>query len=352
MRACGVVVEYNPFHNGHLYHVTQSKEETNADITVAVMSGNFLQRGEPAIIDKFSRTRAALKNGVDLVIELPYLYAVQSADLFAHGSIAVLQALNVDTVCFGSESGKIDPFMKGYLHFKEHENKFQSILHRYLDEGFSFPKASTYAYESIGLTEGELDLSQPNNILGFSYVKAAKELNASMDIHTIKRTENHYHDQHIDTSIASATSIRKEIIQENMITSKANAALPPATIEVLENYLTQNGKWHAFETYFDFLQYLVQIKSVQELRLYHGMIEGLEYRLKETSKTATTFEHWMQLLKTKRYTWTRLQRMFIHLLTHTTKEDMDTYIGELLPYVRILGMNNQGRSFINQQKRN
>ncbi|GEL75984.1 nucleotidyltransferase [Tenuibacillus multivorans] len=352
MKACGLIVEYNPFHNGHVYHLQQSQEHTQADVMVAVMSSSFLQRGEPAIMDKFHRARAALRSGVDIVLELPYVYAVQFADLFARGAVLTLSGLGVDDVCFGSEAGKIDPFIKGYQHYKQHQQTFQPQLQQSLKDGLSFPQASKKAYESIGLTTGEVDLSQPNNILGFSYVKAVEEINSHMKPRTIQRTKSGYHDEQIEHEIASATSIRREILSDRSITSNALKALPSATIEQLEAYQRKSVLWHDWEAYFPFLQLLVETRSIEEIRSIHGVIEGLEYRLKQTVHEAETFEHWMQLLKTKRYTWTRLQRVFVHLLTNTTGEDIEYYKNlKEAPYLRILGMTNKGREYIQQQKK-
>lgn len=148
MRTCGLIVEYNPFHNGHAYHLEQSIRKTNADTTIAVMSGNFLQRGEPAINDKFSRTKAALTNGVDLVVELPYVFACQYADLFSKGAIATLDALGVDQICFGSESGNIQPFLNGYEKWSNEKTFFEKTLKESLTSGASFPQASREACKS------------------------------------------------------------------------------------------------------------------------------------------------------------------------------------------------------------
>src|SRR5699024_6921231 len=170
MKACGLVVEYNPFHFGHLHHLTSSKTLTNADCMIAVMSGNFLQRGEPAIMDKCHRTTAALASGVDIVIELPYSYAVQNSTLFAEGAIKSLHQLGVSSICFGSETGSIEPFSQASTYIQRHQETYQEALQRYLKQGDAFPSASSKAYKEIGLSA--LDLSKPNNILGLSYVQA------------------------------------------------------------------------------------------------------------------------------------------------------------------------------------
>ena len=169
MKACGVVVEYNPFHNGHLYHLQKSKELTNADCMIAVMSRNFLQRGEPAIIDKFHRTKAALAAGADIVIELPYAYAVQSSELFAKGAILSLHELGVSSICFGSELGEIEPFLTLINRLEENKHIFDETIKKLLKQGLSYPKANSEALEKIGIHE--IDMMKPNNILGFSYVK-------------------------------------------------------------------------------------------------------------------------------------------------------------------------------------
>ncbi|MBB6455012.1 putative nucleotidyltransferase [Salirhabdus euzebyi] len=353
MKACGLIVEYNPFHNGHVYHLESSKKKTNADCVVAVMSGNFLQRGEPAILDKWHRAEAALQTGVDLVVELPYVFAVQHADLFAKGAILTLDALQVDTVCFGSEQGDITPFHNAYSHFKQNEGNFTYQLQIGLKEGLSFPEASRRAYEQINLTTNELNLSQPNNILGFSYVKSIFDLKTSLKPETIQRTKSQYHDEEIENQIASATSIRREIISSKNLSEKAKSAIPLSTYHAFLTYLEKTSVLHHWEHYFTLLQHTVWTLDLETLRTIHGMEEGLEYRLKKTVNHAESFQHWMELLKTKRYTWTRLQRMFVHLLTMTTKLEMESiHMLKSIPYIRILGMNEKGRQYINERKKN
>src|SRR5690625_3404959 len=171
VKACGLIVEYNPLHNGHLYHIKEARNISQAECMIAVMSGSFLQRGEPAIIDKFHRTNAALASGVDIVLELPYPYAVQSSDLFAKGSVKTLYEVGVENICFGSEQGDISHFITSYNIYKDHQDTYRHELKNYLQQGMSFPQASKHAYKKIGLTHQDMDLSQPNNILGFSYIK-------------------------------------------------------------------------------------------------------------------------------------------------------------------------------------
>ncbi|GAB3799891.1 nucleotidyltransferase [Virgibacillus kimchii] len=352
MKACGLIVEYNPFHNGHLYHLQQSRMTTDADCIIAVMSGSFLQRGEPAIIDKFHRTRAALHAGVDIMLELPYPYAVQSSDFFAKGAVLTLNEIGADSICFGSESGNIEYFKTAYHQFEGKKHLFQEVLKSELQKGTAFPEASRIAYGQIGLTTDEMDLSKPNNILGFSYVKTILDRRLSMDAYTIKRTNNNYHDQSVTSSIASATSIRKAIFDTGGITEKLKKTMPYETQLQMQNYKTASGVWHTWETYFPFLHYRVMTMSLEELANIHDVEEGLEYRIKKSAKMVTSFQSWMNGLKTKRYTRTRLQRIFVHILTNTTKEEMELLKKDTtVPYIRLLGMTKKGQSYLNRFKK-
>ncbi|WP_077622124.1 nucleotidyltransferase [Sediminibacillus massiliensis] len=352
MDACGLIVEYNPFHFGHKYHLEQSRQLSGADCMVAVMSGNFLQRGEPAIIDKFERAKAAIDSGVDLVVELPTLYAVQNSDYFAKGALMILGELGVDSICFGSEQGKTEPFLHARKTLEEQSDKYTDILKHGLSDGLSFPEASRSAYETIGLSNKEIDLTKPNNILGFSYIKAIHQLKLSIRPMTIKRIHNDYHDTEIQHQIASATSIRKELHKHRKLTEPVNSTLPGPSKRALERYLQKAKTWHNWEAYFSILQYRVLTMPVDQLKNVFGIREGLEYRLKKTAKEADSFESWMQLLKTKRYTWTRLQRVFVNILLHNEADSVSRMLeNDAAPYIRILAMSPAGRSYLNLMKK-
>lgn len=352
MKACGLIVEYNPFHNGHAYHIQESRKTSEADCMIGVMSGNFLQRGEPAIIDKFHRTKAALSAGIDIVLELPYAYAVQSSDLFAKGSVHTLNEIGVSNICFGSESGDVTHFTKGYQLFSDKEKLFKKTLKEELGQGTSFPEASRMAYQKIGLADSEMDLTRPNNILGFSYVKTILRDTLSIDPLTIKRSKSNYHDQNFSGSIASATSIRKELLADGAISPELAKTMPVETINQLQKYRLHSDVWHEWERYFPILKYRVQTMSASEIANIHGVDEGLENRIKKTADKAVSFVDWVKRIKTKRYTWTRLQRMLVHILTNTKKSDL-TFAknNPTVPYVRLLGMTGKGQSFLNVQKK-
>ncbi|MFZ3579397.1 nucleotidyltransferase [Virgibacillus sp. DJP39] len=352
MDACGLIVEYNPFHNGHLHHLTEAKKHSNAPCMIAVMSGNFLQRGEPAIIDKFHRAKAALASGVDIVLELPFLYAVQSSDLFAKGAVQTLNEIGVSSICFGSESGTTSNFITSYEILKEKGSTFKEVLRKNLHNGLSFPEASKLAYEKIGLTNSEMDLSQPNNILGFSYIKEILDHSLNINAFTVKRTKSGYHDQKISGSIASATSIRKQLINDGSITNESLSTFSDHTRKQLASYYDKTDVWHNWEHYFSLLQYRVLTMDYSELAAIHGVDEGLEYRIKKTAKKSKSINEWIDAIKTKRYTWTRIQRIFVHLLTNTKKEHVEFIKkSNSVPYVRVLGMTEQGQAYLNKQKK-
>ncbi|PAD39961.1 nucleotidyltransferase [Terribacillus sp. 7520-G] len=344
MKSCGLIVEYNPLHNGHVYHIQQAQKLTGSDCMIAVMSGNFTQRGEPAILHKFSRTKTALSAGIDLVIELPFLFAVQHADLFAKGAVSILHALQADHLVFGSEDGSIAAFHRALSGQQANQAAFESVLKQKLGNGLSYPEANRAAYEAVGM-DSSLDLGSPNNILGFAYMKAAEELGTRLQVHTIRRIEAGYHDQSISGPIASATSIRTAWLDNDKEAVKQ--AVPGSTYELLSGeYL------HGWEEYFPLLRYLILTRPAEMLRQIQGMEEGLEYRFKKYINQSQDFKHFLTLIKTKRYTWTRLQRVCVHLLSNTQKQFADEHLeGPACPYIRVLGMTKKGQAFLASRKK-
>lgn len=347
MKACGLIVEYNPFHNGHIYHLNSAKEESKADCMIAVMSGSFLQRGEPALIDKFHRTSAALKSGVDIVLELPYAYSVQSSDIFAEGAIKCLNALKIDSLCFGSESGKIDLFSDNYHLLKQKQLLYDIILKEELAKGHSYPLASNKAYTTIGF---DIDMFKPNNILGFSYTKEVLSNELPINLLAIERINNNYHDKNIEDSIASATSVRETILNSG-INNDVEMALPNETVKMLNSYKKKSKTYHYWEKYFNLLNYQVTSASREQLSNIALVDEGLHNRIKDTASQATSFEEWMHLIKTKRYTWTKIQRIFTHILTATSQAELNLFY-EHNNKIRLLGMTETGQKYINQIKNN
>ncbi|HDR4370443.1 nucleotidyltransferase [Bacillus cereus] len=348
-----MVVEYNPFHNGHLYHVQQTKKLTQSDIIIAVMSGPFLQRGEPALISKWYRTKMALANGVDLVVELPYVFATQKAETFANGAISILNALRVSEICFGSEDGQIENFYNTISIQKNEEETFNCIVKQFMDAGNSYAKATSDAFSHILTSEKNIDMSQPNNILGFQYMKAILSQNSSIQAQTIKRFASHYHDETFnDQHIASATSIRKQLFSEEGSFTTIEPFLPQATTSLLANYKQNYGILHNWEQYFSFFKYRLMTMSPGDLRHIYEIEEGLEHRILSKIQNSSSFYSFMEALKTKRYTWTRLQRACTHILTNTTKEDIrSANIEQHAPYIRLLGMSQKGQTYLSKNKK-
>lgn len=345
MKACGLVVEYNPFHNGHVYHLEEAKKMSESDCLIAVMSGSFLQRGEPALVDKFSRTKAALESGVDIVLELPYAYSVQSSELFSHGAIKALNALKISSLCFGSESGIIHDFLNSYHNFNENKHEFNNILKKELTKGLSYPDAHNLAYDKIGFN---LNVLQPNNILGFNYVKEILNNQYNIDLYTLKRIDNNYHDTKINSNISSATSIRREIL-ENGITEKVTSTLPLSMNNELNSFYLKTNTFIDWESYFSLLQYKVLSTSRTTLSKIALVDEGIHNRIKDSAQHAKSFHHWMTLIKTKRYTWVKIQRIFTHILTSTTQSELN-HFHHNNNNVRLLGMSKVGQAYLNKIK--
>ncbi|MCH1623896.1 nucleotidyltransferase [Fredinandcohnia quinoae] len=353
MKSVGVIVEYNPFHNGHKYHIDETRKKTNADCVVAIMSGNFLQRGEPALVSKWSRTKMALEAGIDIVIELPYAFATQKAETFANGAISLLNALHCDEVCFGSEHGTINEFIMTVDFMKKHQETFDKYLKEAIKEGNSYPKAASLAYLSLSNDEKYLDLSKPNNILGYHYVKAIIEQKSKLIATTIKRTSAEYHDEvFTHTSIASATSIRKALFSTKGNLDEIKNFLPETTLSLLTAYYDEYKQFHQWEDYFGLFKYRLLTSNPAELALIYEVEEGIENRLLSTIKVSTSFKDFIERIKTKRYTWTRLQRLCLHVLTHTTKNEMlNIKENKSASYIRLLGMSQKGQKYLNLIKK-
>ncbi|MEW9501412.1 nucleotidyltransferase [Jeotgalibacillus marinus] len=349
MKATGIVVEYNPFHNGHLLHATESRKITGNDVLIAVMSGPFLQRGEPALVSKWERTRMALSAGVDVVIELPYAFATQHASNFALGAVTLLDAIGCEALCFGSEDGKEDTFIER-IHWKNNnQDALDSQIKEFMKKGYSYPSSVAKSYEHLTTGLQALDLSQPNNMLGLQYVEAIKKQARTIKPYTILRKSSGYHEATLHTGkISSATSIRKAIFDGSL--EKIKEHVPTSTYLQLQQYINTYHQFHQWENYWQLLQHLLITHSPLELREIYEIEEGIEYRLIEHARTSTSFHSFMKKVKTKRYTWTRIQRMLIHVLTHTKKEEI---IDNPTPtYLRLLGMTQRGRAYLNAQKKN
>lgn len=342
MKALGLIVEYNPFHNGHKLHLEKSKEISKADLAIAVMSGNFLQRGEPAILDKFKRAEIALLNGVDLIIELPSFYSTQSAEIFAKGAVSILNDIGIDELIFGSESGDI-----GELEFMadlqlERKDELDEIINFEIKKGISYPNAFNIAVEKL---TGKKDVLSPNNILGIEYIKAIKKIKSKIEYKTIKREKAGYYTGDLEDDIASASVIRKEILSGNIGNIKNVVSKKTYDYIVEEKELIAD-----FKDYYEIIRYKI-IDSKERLLEIQDMEEGFENRLYENAIKHKDFLEFYNAVISKRFTNSRLNRILNHILISLTKEITEDAL-ESVPYIRVLAFNSNGQKFLNKIKKN
>ncbi|MFC4598866.1 nucleotidyltransferase [Cohnella hongkongensis] len=360
MSTVGIVVEYNPLHNGHLYHLQQSKKITQAENVVAVMSGNFLQRGEPALADKRARTEMALRAGCDLVLELPVAYSSQPAQWFAYGAIAVLDASGVvDSLCFGSESGELASLQQLASLLAEEPEAFSPLLAARLKEGLPYPSAFTSAAEAYlrekGLDEHAYSLTQPNHTLGLHYLIALRKLGSAIVPYTLRREKSGYGQTEItDTKIASATALRKLLLGESGSLDQLAAYVPESTLAILRRE-TQAGRapihWESFSRPL-FHELLRQ--SAPSLSEFAEVSEGLEYRIRGVLSELPEYsvEALLQALKTKRYTRTKLQRTLLRiLLGHRKAQLSPERLADGVDYIRVLGFTSRGQRLLRDMRR-
>ncbi len=357
MKVLGIVAEYNPFHNGHLHHLQTSKASLNPDCVVIVMSGNFTQRGEPAIADKWARAEIALLCGADLVIELPCVYAMSSAEYFAFGAIKLLDSLGaVNVLCFGSESGSISDLDNVAEILVDEPNEYKNALKSHMSLGKSFPAARQAALSDYYKSQDyQCDLSSllrsSNNILGIEYLKALKRLNSAIVPTTFKRVGNQYNSTNLSGELSSATSIRKVIWENSWQVARQliKNTVPPQTLSVLDREF-ELGRFpvapHHFETVL--LSKLRSISS-EEISYLPYMEDGLENRLKQAADSAGSYEELVNTVCTRRYPFTRIQRILFSLLTGLKKSAFDNFNKNGGPaYIRILGFNETGRTFLSE----
>lgn len=334
MKAVGLVTEYNPLHNGHLYHLATAKQLVNADVVVAVMSGNFTQRAEPAILDKWHRTKAALLAGVDLVVELPVQFAVQPAHLFAHGAITLLDSLQVTDFVFGAEHADWN-----FGDLVAAEDQFEPVNFSHFNATYA-----TLFNDQLQRQTG-IALTEPNDILAFGYTKANLQLATPIQLHAIKRAGSAYHDENIDdqiNQIGSASAIRKAVTDGNLAYENL---VPPQTAFNLKQ-LKHVNDW---EDLYPLLRYQLIQAPLTYIHQIYQMSEGLEYRLKRAAQTATSFREFMQLAKSKRYTYSRLQRVCLYTLLQVSTQEMQVRFKT--PYLRVLGFNHSGQKYLHQIKK-
>lgn len=342
----GIIAEYNPFHNGHAYHLAKSKELAKADYVIAVVSGNFVQRGNVSLINKWDKANMALAEGVDLVIELPTVYSISSAENFAYGAIKILNSLSiVDYVAFGTELDDINVLDRCADILYKEPQKFVNLLNHELSKGLSFPKARENAllmYLNDIRTYSNV-LSSPNNILAIEYLKALKKIRSHISPISIKRKNAGYNDLEITNNFASATAIRKKIIDNKP--AGLSKLMPANSYRILYNSI-QKGHFVKDITSFEKeILYVLRKMSIKEIANLPDVSEGLEHSIKNAANSCNTIEEFMNIIKTKRYTNTRIQRILLYALLGITKEDIKNST-KVQSYIRVLGMNKKGKDLI------
>lgn len=339
MKINGIIAEYNPFHNGHKYQLEESKRRTGADYTIVVISGNFVQRGAPALLDKHSRAEMALRCGADLVLEIPAVYATSSAEYFATGAVSLLDRLNVVTdLCFGSECGEVSLLTEVASILLTEPEEFTHSLKGFLRDGYSYPNARTAAMiqYSPSLAYNREIFSSSNNILGIEYIKAIRRQKSSMTPVTIKRQGAGYHALVPDTEYCSALSIR-HALWEGKDASCLQAYMPEAANRLLADRLNR-GKLVRSNDFSAVLYYKLLSEREYGFEKYLDVSAALSDRIVNRLDEYVTFDAFCDLLKTKEMTYTRISRCLLHILLNITKEDM-ALCNELsyTPYARVLG---------------
>lgn len=329
MNVIGVVVEYNPFHNGHLYQIKKIKESFPDSVIIVAMSGHFNERGEVSILSKWDKTSIALKYGVDIVLEIPFVFSNQSSDIFSYAAIKMLSSFKIDTLVFGSESNNLDMLMSA-AKVQLDNPKFDSLVKDYIDKGLNYPSSVSKAI--FDLTD--LNISKSNDILGVSYIKEILRNNLDINVFLIKRT-NGFLDNSLDDSIVSASNIRNRLINNEDISKY----VPSGVSDLVRNV--------DYDLFFKLLKYKV-ISEKDSLDKYHLVDEGINNRIYDAACKASDFNDFVERIKSKRYTYNKINRILINIFLGFTKSDAIKF--KSLDYIRLLGLSKKGKEYFSSIK--
>lgn len=350
-KVLGIIAEYNPFHNGHMYHLQKAKEQSGAQYSICIMSGNFVQRGNTSILNKWKKAEMAILNGIDLVIELPTIYSVASAESFSLGAIKLLENLKiVDTISFGTETNDFAALNNISGIVCEEPKKYKELLNQELKKGLSFPKARENAlmlYLNDNKRYANI-LNEPNNILAIEYLKSLKKIKSTIQPVPIKREKVYYNDNTIVDEFASATAIRE--LLKNKQFSEIRKVVPIETYKILSQESELENIVLDLSKYEKEIIYNLRKMTVEQIADLPDVSEGLEYSIKNAASFANNLKDLMGVVKTKRYTTTRIQRILICSLLGITKKDV-IMSKRTLPYARILGFNEKGKELISKMSK-
>lgn len=361
MKAVGLVTEYNPFHNGHLYHLNKAMELTGADISVAVMSGDFVQRGEPAVLDKYTRTSMALNSGVNLVVELPVNYALSSAESFAAGALKVLDYVKADSIAFGSESGDIERLSKLAHILCDNEDTLYKEISKYTANGISYAAARQKVVEKLTDKDTAALLTSSNNILAVEYLKAIIKNNYAIKPYTVQRQGDSYNDTDIRSEYASATALRENLKADNIseyIPVKAGLILSSNTNYIYPDDITEALFTRLLDILFAsnydknvFIENVMQYPDVSKEiagRLYKSAMDMITRTVSQRSESkdnlAFSFGSLCEHIKTKEVPLSRIKRALVKITLGLDKKHMEKYANE--PYIRVLGFDKKGQEYL------
>lgn len=361
MKAVGLVTEYNPFHNGHLYHLNKAMELTGADISVAVMSGDFVQRGEPAVLDKYTRTSMALNSGVNLVVELPVNYAVSSAESFAAGALKVLDYVKADSIAFGSESGDIERLSKLAHILCDNEDTLYKKISKYTANGISYAAARQKVVEKLTDKDTAALLTSSNNILAVEYLKAIIKNNYAIKPYTVQRQGDSYNDTDIRSEYASATALRENLKADNIseyIPVKAGLILSSNTNYIYPDDITEALFTRLLDLFFAsnydknvFIEIVMQYPDVSKEiagRLYKSAMDMITRTVPQGAESKDngvfSFGSLCEHIKTKEVPLSRIKRALVRITLGLDKKHMEKYANE--PYIRVLGFDKKGQEYL------
>lgn len=361
MKAVGLVTEYNPFHNGHLYHLNKAMELTGADISVAVMSGDFVQRGEPAVLDKYTRASMALNSGVNLVVELPVNYAVSSAESFAAGALKVLDYIKADSIAFGSESGDIERLSKLAHILCDNEDVLYKEISKYTANGISYAAARQKVVEKLTDKDTATMLTSSNNILAVEYLKAIIKNNYAIKPYTVQRQGDSYNDTDIRSEYASATALRENLKADNIseyIPVKAGLILSSNTNYIYPDDITEALFTRLLDILFAsnydknvFIENVMQYPDASKEiagRLYKSAMDMITRTVPQGAGSKDdvefSFGSLCEHIKTKEVPLSRIKRALVRITLGLDKKHMEKYANE--PYIRVLGFDKKGQEYL------
>ena len=351
MKILGIIAEYNPFHNGHAFHIREALKTSNCDAAVVVMSGDFVQRGEPAIFPKHLRTQMALTEGASVVLELPTCFACGSAEYFARGAVSLLHSLGcIDAFCFGSESGNLEDLKEIAYILQEEPESYKVQLQNFLRQGMSYPLARQKAFADYTQSERLAKiLAEPNNILGIEYLKALTALHSEMQPFTITRRGAGYHETALQEQYSSASAIRNCFAQNDR--ASIVAQVPSTTYQLIETYCTKKGPVTC-DDFSQLLKYRLLSETQESLCTYADISEDLAHRIVNQRNHFVSWTQFCELLKTKELTFSRISRALLHIVLNISQKDLTSCLPDgYCHYGRILGFRTSASTVLKEFKK-